>query len=106
MLFAAVAVLVTVSNPYFAYWAFSGMEALLAAGLVCFGLALAGPVVLKPWRFLLAALVVGVAPMLRPEMSFFSLLLGLLLVSRWWRMPGRNVGVLGGGGCWQRRCRG
>jgi hypothetical protein len=35
--FAATMVLVVVTTPYFGYWAFSGMEALAAAGLACWG---------------------------------------------------------------------
>lgn len=86
-LFAASMILVFVTNPYFAYWAFSGMEALAAAGLVCWGLlAIAGssstqPI--APHRFLLACFCAGLAPLLRPEMSFFTLLLGLVLFVRW-----------------------
>jgi hypothetical protein len=93
-LFAAAMVLVFVTNPYFGYWAFSGMEALAAAGLVCWGAAAvstsaatlstsaaAAPLqALTPARFLLAALAAGIAPLLRPEMIFFTLLLGLVLL--------------------------
>jgi hypothetical protein len=79
--FAAAMVLVTVTNPYFGYWAFSGMEALSAAGLVCWtGVALS-PKRLSPTRFLLAAFAAGLAPILRPEMSFFTLLVGLILLA-------------------------
>jgi hypothetical protein len=87
-LFASVTVAVLVANPYFGYWAFSGMEALTAVGLVCWGLLAALPARLGPGRFLLGALAAGIAPLLRPEMSFFTLLLGLLLLRRWWAMPG------------------
>ncbi|HLI77077.1 MAG TPA: hypothetical protein VKV02_09035 [Acidobacteriaceae bacterium] len=92
-IFAAAMVLVLVVNPYFAYWAFSGMEALAAAGLVCWGLAaISGssperPI--APGRFLIGCLCAGVAPLLRPEMSFFTLLLGLVLFVRWTNLPVR-----------------
>ena len=92
-IFAAAMVLVLVVNPYFAYWAFSGMEALTAAGLVCWGLVtLAGssrtnPI--APHRFLLGCLSAGIAPLLRPEMSFFTLLLGIVLFLRWVNLPAR-----------------
>ena len=36
----------------------------------------------------------GLAPMLRPEMSFFSLLLGIVLLQRWFGMPVRRGGLL------------
>ncbi len=85
--FAAVMVLIFVTNPYFGYWAFSGMEALAAAGLVCWGAAALARRPLSPVRFLLGALAAGLAPLLRPEMSFFTLLLGLLLLVRCVQMP-------------------
>jgi len=81
-LFAATMVLVLVTNPYFGYWAFSGMEALTAAGLVCFGGLTVAPKQLSPARFLLGCLIAGIAPLLRPEMSFFTILLGLILLQR------------------------
>lgn len=90
-LFAAAMLLVLVVNPYFGYWAFSGMEALAAAGLVCWGLVavamepLAVPV--APRRFLLGCLSAGLAPLLRPEMGFFTVLLGLVLFVRWVNVP-------------------
>ena len=89
--FAAAMLLVLVVNPYFGYWAFSGMEALSAAGLVCWGLvALTGPSItapITPRRFLLSCLCAGLAPLLRPEMGFFTILLGLLLFLRWVNLP-------------------
>ena len=85
-LFAAASLAVLVANPYFAYWAFSGMEALAAAGLVCWGLVVVLPARIGPLRFLLGALIAGVAPLLRPEMSFFTVGLGLVLLLRWWTM--------------------
>ena len=90
-LFAATMLLVLVVNPYFGYWAFSGMEALAAAGLVCWGLVAAtgtpfqSPI--APRRFLLGCLCAGIAPLLRPEMGFFTLLLGLILFLRWVNLP-------------------
>jgi hypothetical protein len=91
--FAAAMVLVLVANPYFAYWAFSGMEALAAAGLVCWGLvAIEGSsseTPIAPFRFLLGCFCAGIAPLLRPEMSFFTLLLGLVLFVRWVNLPAR-----------------
>jgi hypothetical protein len=104
-LFAAVMVLVFVTNPYFGYWAFSGMEALAAAGLVCWGAAAvsssaaafstsAAPVLrqpITPVRFVLAAFAAGIAPLLRPEMIFFTLLMGLVLLVDLIRRPGRSL---------------
>ncbi len=81
-IFAAFMVLVFVLNPYFGYWAFSGMEALAAAGLVCWICVLLAPRQLRWPRLLFAALLAGLAPLLRPEMSFFTLLVGLVLFQR------------------------
>ena len=101
--FAAAMVLVFVTNPYFGYWAFSGMEALAAAGLVCWGAAALSSSAaalsyfgtarqpITPARFLLAALAAGIAPLLRPEMIFFTLLLGLVLLVDLIRTPGRSL---------------
>lgn len=80
--FASAMVLLFVANPYFGYWAFSGMEALAAAGLVCWACYVIAPEQLPTWRFLLAALMAGLAVVLRPEMGFFSVLVGLVLLQR------------------------
>jgi hypothetical protein len=87
-------VLVFVANPYFGFWAYSGMEALAAAGLVCWGALAVARTPITPARFLAGALAAGLAPMLRPEMSFFSLLLGIVLLQRWLGMPLRRGGLL------------
>lgn len=81
-IFAASMLLVFVLNPYFGYWAFSGMEALGAAGLVCWTCVLLAPRHLRWPRLLAAALLAGLAPLLRPEMSFFTLLVALVLFQR------------------------
>ena len=93
-IFAATMVLVFVANPYFGFWAYSGMEALAAAGLVCWGALAVVRTPITPARFLAGALAAGLAPMLRPEMSFFSLLLGIILLQRWFGMPVRRGGLL------------
>jgi hypothetical protein len=80
--FASAMVLLFVTNPYFGYWAFSGMEALAGAGLVCWVCAVIAPPQLSTLRFLLAAILAGLAPLLRPEMGFFTVLLGLILLQR------------------------
>ena len=93
-LFAATMVLVFVTLPYFGYWAFSGMEALAAAGLACWGAAALATKPITPARLALAALAAGLAPLLRPEMAFFTVLLGLVLLQRWSKMPDRSLSVL------------
>ena len=103
-IFAAAMVLVFVVNPYFAYWAFSGMEALLAAGLVCWGLvaleATSPDYPAAPRSFFLACFCAGIAPLLRPEMIFFTLLLGIVLFLRWVNLEvpaRRKLGMFFGG---------
>jgi hypothetical protein len=99
-LFAATMLLIFVVSPYFGYWAFSGMEALLAGGVVCWALLAVAPQEITTGRFLAAALLGGLAPVLRPEMSFFTLLLGLLLLERLWRMRvamGQRLALLAAG---------
>lgn len=89
--FAAATLLVLVVNPYFGYWAFSGMEALTASGLACWGLLACAcdPMIeaIPPRRFLFGCLCAGLAPLLRPEMGFFTILLGLVLFVRWVNLP-------------------
>jgi hypothetical protein len=80
--FAAAMVLLFATNPYFGYWAYSGMESLAAAGMVCWASVVIAPPQLSTPRFLLAALLGGLAPLLRPEMGFFTVLLGLVLLNR------------------------
>jgi len=88
-LFAATMVLVLVTNPYFGYWAFSGMEALTAAGLVCWGLLATehAKTSSQPKYFLIACAIAGIAPLLRPEMTIFSGLLMILLLYQFPRNP-------------------
>jgi hypothetical protein len=81
-IFAATMLLVFVLSPYFGYWAFSGMEALGAAGVVCWALVAVAQMPISAPRFLTAAFLAGLAPVLRPEMSFFTLLIGLILIER------------------------
>jgi hypothetical protein len=87
-LFAASMVLLFVLNPYFTYWAYSGMETITAAGLALWACTLVSDTVLSWPRLLTLALLTGLAPITRPEMVFLSALLGALLVLRWLRMPG------------------
>jgi hypothetical protein len=72
--FSSVMLLGFVLSPYFGYWAYSGMEALAAVGLVCWTCVLIAPRHLGWRRILVAALCAGLAPLLRPEMTFFTLL--------------------------------
>jgi hypothetical protein len=98
--FAATMLLVFVLSPYFGYWAFSGMEALTAGGVVCWALLAVARKPVSAGRFLVAAFLAGLAPVLRPEMSFFTLLIGLVLIERLVRMAspvGQKLALLVGG---------
>lgn len=84
--FAAAMVLLVVVNPYFCYWSFSGMETVTAVGLAlwCFTIATGA----KPsWsRFFPLCLLAGLAPLLRPEMVFFTGLFSILLLYYWYAL--------------------
>jgi hypothetical protein len=99
-IFAGTMLLIFVVSPYFGYWAFSGMEALTAVGVVCWALVAVARGPLSPQRFLAAAFLAGLAPVLRPEMSFFTLLMGLLLIERLVHMAeplGKRLALLAAG---------
>jgi len=112
--FPATMLLLTVLTPYFCYWSFSGMETITAAGLALWGVVAAtssssaGSPTLTWSKFLLACAIGGLAPLLRPEMVFFSAILALLLLYRRFLVPnteplsrkiaGFGVGLLLGAG--------
>lgn len=81
-LFAACMVFAFVLNPYFGYWAFSGMEALAACGLAAWTCFLLNQHRHSWRRILLASCLAGLAPVLRPEMALFTLLLLFILFAR------------------------
>ena len=86
--FPAALVLLLVANPYFCFWAFSGMESVAASGLAFFAVLAATRERTTLQSFLAASLLVGIAPLLRPEMFFLSALLLLPLVGQGRRLPG------------------
>ena len=88
--FPATMVLLTVLNPYFCYWSFSGMETITAAGLALWGVVAATSPATPAlaWdKFLLACVIAGLAPLLRPELVFYAAILGLLLLYRRFLVP-------------------
>lgn len=56
------------SSPYVCYWAFSGMEAVAAAGWLMLQCALLTPRRPRPATLLIASICLGLGPLLRPEM--------------------------------------
>ena len=81
----AAAVLVTLLNPYLVHWSFSGMEAVSALGLTFWIIALG--VVARPSarRILCAALLIAVAPLLRPELLLLEAIVAPVLLWRIWQ---------------------
>ena len=86
-LFPAAMVLLIAVNPFTCYWIFSGMEAFAAAGLACFAVLAATSEVPSTGTFLAGCLLAGIAPLVRPEMTFLTLLLALPLLAQWLRLP-------------------
>ena len=96
VLFGTAMVLLFVVNPYFNYWAFSGMETITAAGLACFGATIVSDRNITWPAFFAGCLIAGLGPITRPEMVFLTAILALLLVYRWIHIPGPLAGKLPG----------
>lgn len=94
-LFAAAMVLLFVLNPFFNYWAFSGMETVTAAGVACWGAVLVSDRVIAWPRFLAGCLIVGIGPITRPEMAFLSAILAVVLLYRWAQHPAGMASKVG-----------
>jgi hypothetical protein len=80
------AVAVTVLNPYFVHWSFSGMESVTALGVSLWALraTFAGT---PSWRRLLTgAILLGVGPLLRPELLLLAGIGGPVVLWRCWRL--------------------
>lgn len=78
-IFPAALVLLIVVSPSTCYWLFCGLETLTATGLACFIVLAATRARPTAASFLTACALIGVGPLLRPEMSFLALLLVLPL---------------------------
>jgi len=85
-IFPAAVVLLIVANPNTCYWIFSGMEPLTASGLAFWAMLSATRARPTTTSLLTASLMAGLAPLLRPEMIFFSALLLLPLIGQWRRL--------------------
>jgi hypothetical protein len=82
---ALVAVVLTVLNPFFVHWSFSGMESVTAIGVSLWALWLV--FVTQPsWaRLGIGAVLLGVGPLLRPELLLLAALAGPMLLLRSWK---------------------
>jgi hypothetical protein len=78
-------VAVTLLNPYFVHWSFSGMEATAALGLTFWVVWAVFLETLTVRRALFAGILLAVGPLLRPELLLFAGLLGPALLWRFWR---------------------
>ena len=85
-IFPAAMVLLVVANPYTCYWIFSGMEPVACAGLACYAVLLATRTRPSVFSFLVACLLAGLGPLVRPEMTFLAMLLSLPLLGQWRRL--------------------
>ncbi len=79
------AVGVTLLNPYFVHWSFSGMEAVCALGLSFWVVWAVFLDELTLRRALFAATLLGLGPLLRPELLVFATLVAPVLLWRFWR---------------------
>jgi hypothetical protein len=95
-IFPAATVLLIVANPYSCYWIFSGMEPFAAAGLAFFAVLAATRDRPTAASFLTACLLAGIAPLLRPEMIFFTVLLVLPLLAQVYKLPSRPFAFIAG----------
>jgi hypothetical protein len=95
-IFPAAMVLLIVANPYTCYWIFSGMEPIAASGLAFFAVFAATRDKPSTLSFLIGCLLAGVAPLLRPEMIFFTALLTLPLLGQWSRLRSKALSFLAG----------
>jgi hypothetical protein len=98
-LFAAVAVVLVATNPYFVFWLSSGMETILAVAVGLWIIRCGSDPALSWDNFWLGCLLCGLAPLLRPEFVFLDLLVAPFLVSKAWRLTtassfGARVAVL------------
>jgi len=93
-LFPAAMLLLVVVNPYTCYWIFSGMAPLAASGVACWAILMATTKRPTRFSFLLACLLAGLGPLLRPEMFFLALLLALPLYGQWRRLAAPPVAKL------------
>jgi hypothetical protein len=88
---ALAAVAVTVFNPYFVNWSFSGMEAVTAFG-VSLWIVRGVFVGQATWpRLLSAAALIAVGPLLRPEFLLLGGLTGPVVVWRAWHLSQRQA---------------
>jgi hypothetical protein len=90
---AALMTAVCVLNPYFCTWAYSGMEAIAAAGLLMAVAMLVVPARPTALSFFAAAACMGLGPVLRPEMMLLVVAGGPFLAWQWWLLT-KNMSAI------------
>lgn len=83
-LFPAVCVFVTVLNPYFAHWSFSGMEPVAALGLSLWAILTGVMLPANARNGAISAILLGIGPLLRPELLLLIAVVGPVLLWRFW----------------------
>ena len=86
------ALLVVSVNPYFVHWSFSGMEAVTALGISLWAIWSAfAPLGLSTRRATTGALLISVAPLLRPELLLLGAMCGPVLLHQFWRLNTKST---------------
>lgn len=78
------ALALSLSSPYFCFWAFSGMEAVTASGLVMLQALVLTPRRATALSFFCSAMLLGLGPLLRPELVLM-LAPGAVFLWRQWQ---------------------
>jgi hypothetical protein len=77
---------ITVLNPFFVHWSFSGMESVTALGVSLWMIYTTFTGAPSRVRFLLGAMLVGIGPLLRPELLLLGGICGPALLWRQWQL--------------------
>lgn len=87
------AILVTALNPYFVHWSFSGMESVTALGLSLWAIWAVFSATGRTWlRIGIAAILLSIAPLLRPELVLLvAVAAPALLFHAWQMIPNRST---------------
>jgi hypothetical protein len=86
--FAATALTLTALNPYFVHWSFSGMEAVTALGVSLWAIWTVFSSTPPSWnRLAIGAILLSIAPLLRPELLLLSAMAGAALLYRASALP-------------------
>ena len=89
--FAAAMVAITVINPFFVDWSFSGMETLAAVGVSLWAIWLIFVGAPSGTRLTLGAVLVGIGPLLRPEFMLLDAITGPVVLWKAWHLaPGQS----------------